>query len=237
MALDLAENIGTGKISEDFWTASHQSQREFFHIGLVMMLRQQGLFGVHANVLQKDERGLMIVGSPGCGKTTMSLGLIQDGWAYLSDDYVMLRSSPHGVEALPFRRGFSVAEDTLGLFPYLKEARLLGVQLKEGKKLAQVEDLYPDLRVSTVLPTMIVFPQRAEGLDSALRPVEKTRALFEVVQHSAGIMASAPSSGDQLELMKDLIEQVACFYMFAGADVYRDPAKVTRLLIGQLDVE
>ena len=115
MALDLAENVGTGKISEDFWTRSHQSQREFFHVGLVMMLRQQGLFGVHANVLRKHGRGLMIAGGPGCGKTTLSLGLIQEGWAYLSDDYVLLRSSPQGVEALPFRRGFSIADDTLGV--------------------------------------------------------------------------------------------------------------------------
>ena len=109
--------------------------------------------------------------------------------------------------------------------------------MKEGKNLAQVEDLYPDLRISAVLPNMIVFPQRAEDFASTLRPVEKTRALFQVVQHSAGIMAHAPSSGDQLDLMKDLVEQTACFYMFAGADVYRDPAKVSLLLLSAIDAK
>src|SRR5262245_6678817 len=49
---------------------------------------------------------MLIVGPSGSGKSTLTLGLIRQGWNYLSDDAILLHATPHGVGALTLRGHF-----------------------------------------------------------------------------------------------------------------------------------
>ncbi|HET7286051.1 MAG TPA: hypothetical protein VFI71_01230, partial [Pyrinomonadaceae bacterium] len=67
-------------------------------------LRRFGMFDMHsAGVVEpRSEKGVLIVGPSGSGKSTLALQLALAGWAYLSDDELLLSLTDGLVEA----RGF-----------------------------------------------------------------------------------------------------------------------------------
>ena len=62
---------------------------------------------------------LLIVGPSGCGKSTLTIGLIRVGGKFLSDDAILLRAAPDAIEALTFRRPFSVDVARVANYPDL----------------------------------------------------------------------------------------------------------------------
>jgi len=71
----------------------------------VLML-QPDLAVFHAGSVAIDGRGVMILGSKGAGKTTMSLALAARGHAFLGDETAAVRLRSR--ELVPFRRAVSV---------------------------------------------------------------------------------------------------------------------------------
>jgi hypothetical protein len=55
----------------------------------------------HAAVLARDERGVLLIARSGGGKTTLSLALVDRGWAHLSDDVAAIHASTGIVSPLP----------------------------------------------------------------------------------------------------------------------------------------
>lgn len=49
-------------------------------VSLLWLLRNHGLYALHANALVKDKVGILLVGHTGSGKTTAALSLIRQGW-------------------------------------------------------------------------------------------------------------------------------------------------------------
>ncbi len=56
---------------------------------------------VHAAALLRDDRILLLCGSPGAGKTTLALGLVHAGFGFSGDDVTLLNSLGHGI-GIPF---------------------------------------------------------------------------------------------------------------------------------------
>lgn len=63
-----------------------------------ILLEERGSAKVHASGVAKENKGLLIAGLGGSGKTSIALELIREGYAFLGDDSVIL--SRH--EMLPF---------------------------------------------------------------------------------------------------------------------------------------
>lgn len=64
-----------------------------------------GVLPMHAACLASDGNGLLIAGESGAGKSTLSAALVQNGFAYISDDWTYLsrergRLSAYGMSAL-----------------------------------------------------------------------------------------------------------------------------------------
>jgi hypothetical protein len=56
---------------------------------------------IHAAALIRDDRILLLCGSPGAGKTTLTLGLLHSGFGFAGDDVTLLDSIGSGV-GIPF---------------------------------------------------------------------------------------------------------------------------------------
>lgn len=56
---------------------------------------------VHAAALLRDDRILLLCGSPGAGKTTLALGLVHAGFGFAGDDVTLLDSLGYGM-GIPF---------------------------------------------------------------------------------------------------------------------------------------
>ena len=227
--LDLSHSQGTGLLDEGFWRYPQADQREFFLLSFLMLLRPHGLFGLHANGVVKENVGCLIVGNSGQGKTTLTLGLIQAGWRYLSDDALMLRNTLDYVEALAFRRGFSCTRDTANFFPELKGATDALFSAND-KKLVDIEALYPDGFTNYCQPRMLVFPRIIGAAHTQLIPMDETQAITALIQQSPGIMVERMTVKQQLATLNQLVQQSCSYQILMGADVYQTPEAVSDLL-------
>lgn len=223
-------------LSDDFFAHSPYEQREFFLLGLLMLLRPSGRFGLHACALERGGAGLLLVGASGSGKTTTSLSLIRRGWRYLSDDAVLLRRSGGAVQAFAFRKGFSCTPETLARFPELTGDPELGGAFGDpgGKRV-----VFPGPAFGTFTPactpSLVVFPTVAGGPGSALRPLGAAHSLVRLSQQSAGIMTDTAVSQRQLALLQRLSAQAQGLELHLGRDALADPARVDTLLGERLE--
>ncbi len=231
-ALDLSvsQGCGVGVLGEEFLTSPLHDQREFFLIGLLMLLRGRGLYGLHANAVKRDGAGLVIVGDSGAGKTTLTLALISEGWGYVSDDAIFLRSCGEQVEALAFRRGFAVTDRTAGFFPELASPQVVYSPVRDGKRLADVSALFPGRFSYSCVPGGVVFPRIAQRRQSALAPIEKTGAMARLILQSPGILTDKELVSRQMATLALLVEQARCYELLVGSDVYERPREVSDLL-------
>jgi hypothetical protein len=214
---------------------SHKSpllQRNFWAYALVKLLRTQSIFGLHGAAVMRNGLGVLIIGSPGSGKSTLAIGLIRQGWDYLSDDALLLRENSNRIEALAFRKNFYVNADAAPNYAEFP----LGDEVPDSyggtKRRLKIEEVYPAQFVEKCHPTVLLFSRIVSDRQSALIPCDRITTLKNLLAQSGPQLFDQNSMGKQLELLAQLLRQSASYELKAGLDLYHDPGKLTRLLAG-----
>jgi len=219
------------RIASSFSRKSEQSQANFWCFGLLKLLRPLGIYSLHAAALAAvDGSGLLLSGAPGSGKSTLAIGLIREGWKYLSDDAVLLRDDSERVEALACRRSFYI--DAIRSQDYADLS--LGDEIPDsnGRERCRVEinEVFGAQHVRRCVPRMVIFP-RIKSLDqSTVGPIDRLSALGLLLSQSAPQLFDRATMVAHLELLKRLLNQCELYQLDAGIDLYRDPAKLIELI-------
>jgi len=95
--------------------------RPLLTVSLLELLKRRSLFGLHAAVTARNDRGVAFIGPSGKGKSTAALACALAGWSFLGDDIVFMRSGVPAVEVLAFPDEIDASEKTIRLFPQLGE--------------------------------------------------------------------------------------------------------------------
>lgn len=227
--IEPAQSRVTGFLDDGFRDMPPACQRVFLFLPFLTLFPRHGLYGVHANGLADGGVGYLIAGDSKHGKTTLSLALLREGWNYLSDDTVMLRASLRGVEALSFRRGFACDEETAARYPELAHSAD-PMSWKKGKVLLDVEHVYAGRRLEHCHPGVVIFSEIGTGACTELLPLDQTSAFTRLVRHSPFTLQSASEVQRHAQILRGLVSQAHCYRLRLGADVYRAPATVSRLL-------
>lgn len=224
------DSSAIASIDDDFWNRGLQARRELFLTGVLMLLHRRGRFGMHANGLKKGNTGILITGDSGAGKTTLTLALLRAGWSYLSDDAVVLHEINEGVEAMAFRRGFSCTAQTREQFRELQPAGDEWENIAPDKWLGTVRIDGRELFASQCLPTVIVHPQQSGESKSRIELMSPIVSLGHIIRQSAGIIAESELATEQLNLVRDLVEQSVNVRLLTGTDVFTSPDAVSELI-------
>lgn len=228
--LDLLTLQGIGVLENDFWRYSFLDQREFFLFALIILMRPLGLYGLHANGVAKEGVGYLVVGDSGCGKTTLSLNLVLQGWNYLSDDVLMLRMEGVKVAALALRQGFSCPEDSFARMSLSKIFKHEISALSGYKRMIDNTNLFPEKFINRFLPSVLLFPGIANQPQTRLVAMNPTNALLALIRQSSGLLIDAASTRKQMEVLKILADQTHSYQILLGTDVYECPALVSNLI-------
>jgi len=199
----------------------------FFHLAMMELLKQVGLYTIHATSLERDGRGILIPGGSGRGKTTLCLSLIRSGYHYLSDDHPLLRDTDQGLQLLGLNERIDVTEETIQFFPELRDA---GDALQPGvtKRYFYVEDVYPQVPAQVCAPAFIIFPQVIDWPKSHLEPLSKSRAL-ELLLPTGLLVYDREVARRQFQIMSRLVSQTACYQFNFGDDVLEAPRLVDEI--------
>jgi HPr kinase/phosphorylase len=139
---------------------------------------------IHASCVAAAGRGLLILGRPGAGKSTMALGLVALGAALVADDRVSLRREGDGVlaSAPPRLRGLIEARGVGVLrLPHAAEAPLALALDLDATETARIPPRRSMGLLGVSIPLLLGCPASA-ALIAALRhgpPVDPEAALPE----------------------------------------------------------
>jgi len=133
---------------------------------------------LHAGAVVRDGHALLLPAETASGKSSLTLGLLEDGASYLSDDLAAL--DPITNRAYPFPKRIKLIPDALEFFPGLEER--LGdrdLPFTQFERFVRPEDV--DARVAEPAPVKwIVFPTSEFEGTPVLEPIAKAESVKEM---------------------------------------------------------
>ena len=166
--------------------------------------------------------GVLMLGSPGAGKSTLALTLIGAGYNYGSDDVTLV--NPDGtVTGLPLAPGMKQGSWAI--------AEEIGIELSEpaqmrpdGRRVRfahiEAEKIVPSGAVKT-----IVALHRKDGASAELRPMSSHEALGELLRDSRS--TSGTCSVETMRALGRLVRGAAAFHLH-----YAEAKAAARLIDG-----
>lgn len=146
----------------------------FYHQCLVM----------HAAVVEKQGKVIVLPGEPGAGKSTLSTALVGAGWSLFSDELTLIRLSDSNV--LPNPRPISLKNQSIGIVgkrlpdlylspPVLDTVKGAVALLDTGAVKYNVQSYFAE-------PELLIFPRLNLGGETILKPLSKAEALIRFAE-------------------------------------------------------
>jgi len=197
--------------------------RAIFH----WWMRQHGRVLVHAAAIGSDNRGVLVIGKSGSGKSTTALTCLLNGWSYAGDDYCLVNANGTG-DIYSLYNSAKLTPAHIRHFPALLAAISNQHELGTEKALVYLQQLVPERMVNELPLTAIFVPQITGRTETTV-----TRAT-----QSAALRALAPSSLFQLPgtgpaeflLLADLVGKVPCYTLELGTDLEQIPGVMRHVL-------
>ena len=222
---------GYARLAPAFLSNSSLAQANFWCFGLLKLLRPLGIYSLHAAGLAAgDGPGLLLVGPSGSGKSTLTIGLVREGWKYLSDDAVLLRHGSQGVEARACRRSFYIDAARSRDYCDLSLGKKAPDSKGRQRRRVGINKAYPEQYVDRCVPRLMIFPHITRQDRSTLMPIDRARALGVLLAESAPQLFDRSAMAGHLELLKRLLQQTEIYELNAGTDLYREPATLISLI-------
>ena len=198
------------------WVVAHR----IFSLTVIELLRCFDAFYLHAGCVSVGERGILICGASGDGKSTLTYALARAGFSFLSDDGVFLRRTPSGIEAFSWpekikldRRSCSFFEE---LRPWAESRTKTEIPLK-STRITSVS------RLSR--PAALIVPVRGAGPSSTIRPIPRHDALARFLGQTIPLL-EREGMDRQLDILTELVTTCSCLELEAGTDFDRIPSLV-----------
>ena len=199
--------------------------------GLVKLLRTQRYYALHAaGLLTSTEKGVLICGASGCGKTTLTIGMIRHGWGYLSDDAVLLRLGQEGVNALVFRQPFSIDSKMAPSYADLPLGKEPPPTPGKHKRKLNIHEAFPNRYAPKCFPAILLFPKIVSCFTSRLTPMTRSHAISQLLEQSNPEFFDRPTMEDHLQLLTQLVKQCHSYELQAGLDLVNQPEILEGLL-------
>ena len=232
LRLQVSHGRGDAYLAPGFRHQPRTLQHRFWAFGLLTLLRRRACYGLHAaGVVTPTGLSLLLVGPSGSGKSSLALGLLRHGWRYLSDDAVLLRTQPQGIEALAFRKPFSIdaaAEaDDVGL-PLGPEAPC--ASSGRPKRRVDVRAAYPGQYLPACIPHVLLFPRIVSSPHSVVRPLTRATALGLLLAQSGPELFDRAAMPHHLDVLRRLVRQATPYEVCAGRNLHRNPTPLLALL-------
>jgi HprK-related kinase A len=141
---------------------------------------------LHAAVLERGGRALILPAPPGAGKSTLCAALMLHGWRLLSDELTLL--DPVSGLVHPAPRPISLKNASIDVIRARAPQGIFGPVAHDTQKgtVAHFKPAPPSLAGAwhTARPAWVVFPQYAAGAALAVAMQAKAHAVVELARHS-----------------------------------------------------
>jgi hypothetical protein len=219
------------RLASSFYGKPPLSRSNFWCFGLLKLLRSVGVYSLHAAALiTPNGAGLLLVGPPESGKSTLTIGLIREGWKFLSDDALLLRAGSHHIEALACRKSFYIdAVRSHDYSDFLLGSETPDSQGRQRRNLV-IDERFAGQYTTRCIPRIVIFPRVQSQDISTLTSIGGARALGILLSQSAPQLFDRSSTTAQLAVLKRLLGQTEAYELAAGLDLYHEPEKLIQFI-------
>lgn len=141
---------------------------------------------LHAAVLERNGRALILPAPSGSGKSTLCAGLLFSGWRLLSDELAMI--CPREAVLVPNPRPVSLKNESIDVMRQFAPGLRFGSQVNETSKGVVAHFAAPEsaLRLAHLraMPGWVVLPKYSAGKAAELRPLERSRAFMQLIENA-----------------------------------------------------
>jgi HprK-related kinase A len=141
---------------------------------------------LHAAVIERNGRAVVMPAPPGSGKSTLCAGLIHRGWRLLSDELALI-SLVNG-DITPLGRPVSLKNNSIDVIRAFEPEAIFSRAVKDTSKgtvaLLQVPKPHLEHLGDVAKPQWIIFPRYADGSMAELRSRPKVNSMLELGRNS-----------------------------------------------------
>jgi HprK-related kinase A len=155
-------------------------------LNYAMALRSHQFCLLHAAVLERNGKALVMPAMPGSGKSTLCAALMHRGWRLFSDEFGIL--DPRSGQLLPIPRVIPLKNASIEVIRHFAPEAVMG-PLFAGTRKGDVAHLAPTpesvaRQAEGALAAWIVFPRFQPGSDTSLQPVPGSQAFVRLSNNS-----------------------------------------------------
>lgn len=187
---------------------------------------------LHAAVLAKGGRALVMPAPSGSGKSTLCAALLLRGWQLLSDELALI--DPATGQIVPMPRPVSLKNASIDVIQ-----RFGGPQLRFGSVVhdtvkGRVGHFAAPLAAlqrsgTSVPPAWVVFPRYVAGAPARFAPLTRGRTLLRLIENAFNYHVHQRAG---FELLADVVERSDCFE-FSYGDLDEAIGAFNRLAAGE----
>jgi len=173
---------------------------------------------LHAGTVAFGDQAMILPGTPGSGKSTLSAALSLRGARLLSDEFGLVR--PELGDLVPMPRGIPLKNTSIEAILEFDPAAPLGPTYPKTRK-GRVRHLRPDAESlaqqhEPAVPRWLVFPKYSAGAPEKLRPLDKTEAFRQLAFNCFNYRLLGETS---FRAVAQIIRQVDCYtFTFSRLD-------------------
>jgi HprK-related kinase A len=170
---------------------------------------------LHAGVVERGGRALVMPAMPGSGKSTLTAALTLRGFRLLSDEFGVVRPADSQVIAL--LRPLALKNESIDVIARFAPEAAIGPRFPKTHK-GTVAHLAPqaehwEARNAPARPALVVFPRFDPSAAVELQPVARARAFARLAVNSFNYHALGP---DGFEALIRLVKRSRCWTLRYG---------------------
>jgi hypothetical protein len=184
---------------------------------------------VHAGLVSKGGRGVLLGGAGGSGKSTTSLLCLRGGFEYLGDDYIGIPPASRGTWT-----GFSFYNSTwldpnhIGRLSWLEPFAIRGSPT-DDKHLVLLSDVHPDRLADSAEIVALFLPRVTGERDTTWRVASSTEAVLRLAPSSI-LQLPFIEPRSALNRITEVSSGVPTCWLDLGTDLDQIPVRVGEAL-------
>ena len=198
---------------------------------LATWYHDRGVQLVHAGLVSRDGRGVLLGGGAGSGKSTCAVACALAGFDFLGDDCVGTEVSQANIRGHACYDTVRIDDANLQRFPVLQDYRLPPVGPRDKhKSLVYMSDVIPGRTVASTTIVAIASPRIVGSGPTRLVPVSKGTVLRKLAPST--LLRGLGSGAQGLSHVAELVRRLPCYEIEIGASVNDVPDCLDALLAG-----